>query len=538
MILVFFQRAYQTVFLVLWSGIVTMAQSADGMSLQTAPKNWFNLDPVADKVYGVSSEKAYTSVLKGMTPKPIIVAVIDGGTEATHEDLKSVIWVNPKEIPGNGKDDDKNGYIDDLHGWNFIGGKDSSVHHDNLEMTRLYRTLKPKFETADTTKLSAVDQKEFQRYKKIKETFEKELEDANNSYFVYQMISNGMTKLKKEIGKEDITQEDIQAYKASDPISQQIKQILTDALSKGATFDDVYNELTEGLNYFEAKAKYHLNVNYDPRSIVGDSYEDTKNRSYGNNDVAGPDPDHGTHVAGIIAAARNNSLGMDGVAEPVRIMVVRVVPNGDERDKDVANGIRYAVNNGAKVINMSFGKSYSFNKPLVDEAIRYAASKDVLLIHAAGNDAQDNDQEKNFPNDEDATGKEFVNNWIEVGASSWKNGQELVGSFSNYGQTAVDLFAPGVDIYSTIPGSKYGNHQGTSMAAPVVAGVAALVRAYFPKLKAAQVKEILMKSATPYKEKVLRPGSEDEVVDFAKLSKTGGIINAYQAIQLAKTYKK
>ncbi|MDJ1484591.1 S8 family peptidase [Cytophagaceae bacterium YF14B1] len=512
------------------------AQSAD--TEKKAPENWFNLDPITDKVYGVSTEKVYQELLKGRTAKPVIVAVIDGGVDVNHEDLKSVIWTNPKEIPNNGKDDDKNGYIDDVYGWDFIGGKDSSVHYDNLELTRLYRSMLPKFEKADTTKFSEADKKEYTRFKEISVAYEKEAKESQGNYFGYQMMMDGIENMKKKIGKETITAADVQAYKPTDPVSEQVKQIVENALASGATFNELVGQLKEAIDYFEAKAKYHTNLDYDPRSIVGDNYTDAKEKIYGNNDVVGPDADHGTHVAGIIAAVRDNNLGIKGVSNATKIMVLRVVPNGDERDKDVANSIRYAADNGAKVINMSFGKSYSWNKGVVDEAVKYAASKDVLLIHAAGNDAQNNDEADNFPNDEDDNAKEIVNNWVEVGASSWKSGEQGIGDFSNYGKNSVDVFAPGVAIHSTTPGSKYADHNGTSMAAPVVSGVAALIRAYYPKLKAAQVKEILMKSALPYKEKVQVPGSEGQTANLSDLSKTGGIVNAYEALKMAQKMSK
>jgi len=516
----------------MWIMSSALGQSADAE--KKAPEDWFNLDAKADKVQGVSTGKAYQELLKNSKVKPVIVAVIDGGTDVNHEDLKPVIWVNEKEIPNNGIDDDKNGYVDDIHGWNFIGGKDTNVHYDNLEVTRLYRTQLRKFENVNTEKLSESEKKEYEQFQKIKSDFEKESKEAQSNYFTYQILKEGLDKVKKQLGKETVTLADVKTYKTTDPVSEQVKQITEDILGKGESFEELVKQIQQGAEHFEQQAKYHVNPEFDPRGIVGDNYADLRERVYGNNDVAGPDADHGTHVAGIIAAVRDNNLGIKGVSNTARIMVVRVVPQGDERDKDVANAIRYAVDNGAKVVNMSFGKSYSPNKDIVDEAVKYAASKDVLLVHAAGNDGQDNDQANNFPNDEDASRKEIVNNWVEVGASSWKAGQETVGNFSNYGKNSVDVFAPGVDIYSTIPGSKYTNHNGTSMAAPVVSGIAALIRAHYPKLTAVQVKEILMKSAIPYKTKVLVPGSQDQQASLSDISRTGGIVNAYEALKLAK----
>ena len=212
-------------------------------------------------------------------------------------------------------------------------------------------------------------------------------------------------------------------------------------------------------------------------------------------------------------------------------MILRAVPDGDERDKDVANSIRYATDNGAKVINMSFGKAYSYDKSAVDAAVKYAASKDVLLVHAAGNDGVNNDKVPHYPSNQFLDGTSS-SNWIEVGASSYSNN---VASFSNYGKKVVDLFAPGVAIYSTAPGNKYRNLQGTSMAAPVAAGVATLLRSYFPELSAAQVKNIMMKSVVKMPDKVELPGKEDKakMVKLKKLCVSGGVVNAYNAVELA-----
>ncbi|HRO72206.1 MAG TPA: S8 family serine peptidase, partial [Saprospiraceae bacterium] len=287
------------------------------------------------------------------------------------------------------------------------------------------------------------------------------------------------------------------------------------------------------------------NPDFDPRkTIVMDDYNNPRERNYGNNDVTGPDPLHGTHVAGIVGAVRNNNIGMDGVATNVKLMSVRTVPDGDERDKDVANAIRYAVDNGASVINMSFGKGFGTHKDVVDEAVKYAASKDVLLVHAAGNSAQNNDVVASFPNApyDKKTGFLFfkknrmAKNWIEVGALNYKDGEDAAAPFSNYGQTRVDLFAPGMKIYSTMPDNEYAELQGTSMAAPVVAGVAAVIRSVYPKLTAEQVKEAIMKSVTPLNHNVKVPGTK-EIQPFSKLSVSGGVVNLYNALVYASTMK-
>ena len=508
----------------------------------TPPQNWFNLDNAADNYPGMSTEKAYNTILKDKKNVPVIVAVIDGGVDYNHEDLKDIMWHNPKEIPGNNIDDDRNGYIDDVYGWNFIGGKDGkNVHQDNLEITRIVRAKKAKFSNVDPQKLSGKDKKEYDEYKKMEADVMKEKDAADKTLKLYSEMQSKLIaadkKLKSYLGKEEITQEQLDLIKNTD--SPELKEaigIKSNALKNGFTADD----LQGAIDYFKSKADYQYNLDFDPRSIVGDKYNKIDERYYGNPDIKGPDAFHGTHVSGIIAGNRNNTIGITGVANNVRIMGIRCVPDGDERDKDVANAIRYAVDNGAKVINMSFGKAYKWDKKAVDEAVKYAASKDVLLVHAAGNDSKNNDTENNYPNDKFESAGLFqsktAKNWIEVGALSYKTEENAVAGFSNYGKKNVDVFAPGVQIYSTTPDNKYGNAQGTSMASPMVAGVAALLRSYFPDLTAVQVKDVIMKSAVKNTSKVKRPGNK-ALVPFSDLSASGGSVNVYDAVQLAAKTK-
>lgn len=493
-----------------------------------APENWFNLDAKTNKVPGVSTEKAYSELLKDKKSTQIIVAVIDGGTEVDHEDLAAVIWTNPKEIAGNGVDDDQNGYIDDIHGWNFIGGKDGDVNEDNLELARVYKALTAKYEKGAPKAGPELDQ-----YLKIKAEYESRRKTAKGNVALYTEIMNNIDAVIKGIGTENPTAEQLKAYK---PANQMEERVISIAAKNKLPLGVLKSELKGALEHFNTELNVHLNPDLDSRSVVGDNYANTNEHLYGNNHYEGPEGSHGTHVAGIIAAVRTNNLGMKGIADNVRIMVVRVVPNGDERDKDIANGIRYAVDNGAKIINMSFGKSYSPEKSAVDAAVQYAVSKGVLLVHAAGNDNRNTDTTNNFPRDQYLNNTEATS-WIEVGASNWKSGKEITAPFSNYAALNVDVFAPGVDIYSTIPDSKYASFNGTSMAAPVTAGVAALVWSYYPTLTANQVKEIILNSSVKVKGKVLLPadGKRKVKVKMTDLCKTGGIVNAYEAVKMAET---
>ncbi|MDQ3291173.1 MAG: S8 family serine peptidase [Bacteroidota bacterium] len=508
--------------------------TADTVNLK-APKNWFNLDFTDDKVLGVSTEKAYER-LQNRTSRTVVVAIIDSGVDIKHEDLQGIIWVNPKEVAGNGVDDDKNGYVDDINGWSFLGGKNGeNVKDDTYELTRQYARLRKKFE--NSKKIKRKQKEEYAQYQKIKADYEKELEEAKaqaaDFQKFYDTFKQAESIVQKHLGKSDFTPSQVEAITSPDPRVMKAKALLQYAYE-----NNLVEEIKNASEHFDYVLKYGLNPDFDPRSIVGDKYDDIKDKNYGNNDVIGPDADHGTHVAGIVAANRKNDIGIKGVADNVRIMVVRAVPNGDERDKDVANAIYYAVNNGAQVINMSFGKSYTSDKEAVDEAMKYAESKGVLLVHGAGNDGENLDQASNFPSRTLKNGQ-ILQNWLEIGATAWENNEKFVANFSNYGKQSVDVFAPGVDIYSLGPNQIYQEHSGTSMASPVTAGVAALIMSYFPELTAVQVRDIILKSSAKYPNlEVVKPGlnkiGDSGLVPFGSLSITGGIVNALEAVKMAE----
>jgi subtilisin family serine protease len=509
------------------------------------PLNWFLLDPQQDSVQGLSVEKTYTTLLKDQPGREVIVAVVDSGVDIDHEDLKGVIWVNTKEIPNNGIDDDKNGYVDDVNGWNFLGGKNGNVGDDTDDLTQELVRLSKKFEHVKDGKVSKKQKAEYEQYQKVKEKFERLKKKNEEQYKMYSGLYTNMAQsidtVKKLLKTDRLTQESVEKFETNDPNLLFAKGFLLHIYrnaGEGADLDEYLKDVKDGVNYFKAIVDYGYNENYDSRKIIGDNYADPYEKNYGNNQVKGTDPNHGTHVAGIIGANRNNNLGVKGIADHVKIMPVRVIPNsGDERDKDVANGIIYAVNNGAQIINMSFGKKFSPEKEAVDKAMKYAEQKGVLLVHAAGNDGDNIDTVKNFPTRFYLDGKE-AKSWVEVGASSWGEGQDFVADFSNYGKKSVSFFAPGVQIYSTTPNNTYKNLDGTSMASPTVAGVAALIMSYFPELSAVEVKDILIKSVRKFDGlKVQEPGDKKEV-DFNQLSSSGGLINAYEAVKMAQEVRK
>ncbi|WP_454981555.1 S8 family peptidase [Capnocytophaga granulosa] len=491
-------------------------------------KTWPHQDLLTTGYPGISLAEAYKA-LEGRKAQTVIVGVVDSGVDINHEDLKSIIWTNPKEIPNNGIDDDKNGYVDDVHGWNFLG----EINQDNLEYVRILK----KGDTSDPD------------YKRAEEKYDKEFKDANEKIELYSQIKERIAQsdalIQKHLGKKEYTEEDLDKIDASSLQLLGAVRGMKYLLSNGVSVKETLEELSEGIKHYEDRLKYGLNKEFNPRKVLNDNPDDITDKIYGNNNVIGPTAEgalHGTHVAGIIAAVRHNNIGIDGVADHVRIMPVRTVPDGDEYDKDVALALRYAIDNGAKVINTSFGKEFSPHKEWVYDALKYAAEKDVLIVNAAGNDTKNVDVQLTFP-DDNINGKEFTDTMITIGALNYEYNENLVASFSNYGKNNVDLFSPGVQIYATVPENKYKFLDGTSMAAPEVAGVAALIRAYFPKLKAREVKQILMESGlTPTVKEVLVGGRGEEGeakrMLFSELSKSGKIVNAYNAIILAAQRSK
>lgn len=510
-------------------------------------KGWQLMDYQKDSVYGTDVNKAYRDLLKGLTPHRVLVAVIDGGVDTAQPDLKGRIWTNPGEIPGNGVDDDHNGYIDDIHGWDFIGGKNGKdINHESDEASRVYAMLSPRF--SRITDSNQVDKKDLADYREWLALKQKRVKDSTDNTNTYRQVARALSAfgrvdsvLKMGAQKDSIFLSTIQDFDPTDSLSDWAKTIALRVFSRIGPDMSLEEFISEGNDYEkDTKLKldaFHKDPEEQRRQVVGDNPYDIQDTHYGNNDVEGPDAMHGTHVSGIIAADRNNGIGMDGVTNDVEIMSVRVVPDGDERDKDVALGIRYAVDNGAEVINMSFGKYYSPGKKWVDDAVKYAEKRGVLLIHAAGNESSDNDSVANFPNADFMNSKEVAGNFINIGASTSGPDSMLVAAFSNYGAKKVDFFAPGVNIYSTVPDSQYRFLSGTSMASPVVTGIAALILEYYPTLSAEQVKFVLDHSVEKFPGLMVEAPGSDKKILFSSLSEYGGIVNAYNALKLAATLK-
>lgn len=512
--------------------VSTPVQNIDTIPLKiseltdTQKKTWGHADLIADTIPGMSVDKAYKEIIKNKSGKTVIVAVVDSGMDLNHEDLDDVLWTNKGERPNNGKDDDGNGYVDDIHGYNFLG----EAYNEQLEYVRMLRLNIGDASARAKARL------------KLDEEYPKALQNKQQYEQILQVVKNADEAVKKELGKDLYTKKDLLSIEAKTEQMQQNVAALTQMFTYGESIPSVIEELSEGITYFADQVNYNLNKDFNGRTPVGDNPYDFNDTSYGNGNPKNrvDTESHGTHVAGIIAAERNNGKGVNGVAKNVKLMSVRAVPNGDEYDKDIAMAIRYATDNGAKIINCSFGKSFSPNAEWVYNAIQYAASRDVLIVHAAGNDGSnlDDAEKPNYPNDHKYEGSEFANNVITVGALTSSYGSKMVANFSNYGKQNVDVFAPGDAIYSTLPNNDYDFQGGTSMAAPAVAGVAALVRSYYPQLSASQVKQIIIQSGLSSKASVIVAGDQSKATTFDKVSKSGKLVNAYNALLLAENISK
>jgi len=489
---------------------------------ETQKQNWGHLDLVSDTIPGMSVDKAYKELIGTKKGTKIIVAVLDSGMDLKHEDLDGVLWTNTKEKAGDGVDNDGNGFIDDIHGYNFLG----ESYNEQLEAARI---VKLKLGNAEMQAKAKED---------VDKNYAKALSEKQRLEQIAQTVNNADEAVKKELGKDIYTKEDLATIKPKNEAMQQHVGVLTQMFNYADTIADLMKQINGGITYYSDQANYNYNVDFDGRSVVGDNPYDIADTKYGNGNPQNrkDDESHGTHVAGIIGAERNNGKGVNGIANNIALMSLRAVPNGDEYDKDIALGIRYAVDNGAKIINASFGKGFSPNAQWVYDAIKYAASKEVLFIHAAGNDGANLDDPSNpsFPNDQVSNGPEFSDNVITVGALTSKYGSSMLANFSNYGDINVDVFAPGGEIYSTVPGNKYEFNSGTSMAAPAVAGVAALVWSQYPKLKASQVKKIILQSGLEPKATVVLGGDASKTANLADISISGKMVNAYNALVMAK----
>ncbi len=500
------------------------------ISAQEKPESsWYYVSP--DKIPCAAGIDSAYKLLQNVIPEEVVVAVIDAGVDVSHIELKNNLWVNEDEIPGNNADDDRNGYVDDIHGWNFLGNASGkNIQGAPYEYVRIYDTLRKRF-AAEADTIDAL----YPLYAEVSEKYKEETEEYHQALTYYNKILEGFSEaakiLNRHFGHSDYSMNDIKAIKADRPDVEWGADYFIKLDERGVRRKDIESRVRVVQSILNTK----LNPDYHPRrEIIGDDPLDISDSNYGNNDYAGGTASHGTAVAGIIGADHANDIALRGIAPGVRIMTLRVVPGGDEWDKDVALAIRYAVDNGADIINGSFGKLFSPANYMVDSAIRYAEQHDVLIVVGAGNDAKCNDIKPNHPNGIFDDGSR-AGNFISVGACEADSAKLLAASFSNYGREQVDIFAPGVDIPALNTGNRIRTVSGTSAAAPVVSGIAALIKSCYPTVSAKSLKQILMQTATDYSQTPVQvPGSPSIHVPFKLLCNSAGTVNAYEAVLLTK----
>lgn len=516
---------------------------------------WHQDNFVKDSLYGNSLNKWILNSKK--TKNEIIVAIIDSQIDLNQEDLQGQLWVNEKEIANNGIDDDNNGYIDDLNGWNFIGKPNGGFfRYWNFEYVRIVRNLEEYFIKNDS--LSIENHNNFKEYKRAKDKYKSDHKYYKNWLKSIDFLLNKRSKindtLKYYFPKGDYTIDKLDSlYNLKKINDKSFKQRRDDndsdigALifymkvsieSESGTLD----QLMESKNQLDSLVNRNLNINYNDRKFIGDNPEKLE-KGYGNNrlNVNTFQLGHNTAVSSIIAANRDNSIGTKGFHQNIKIMPLSISASGDEHDKDIAMAIYYAVDNGAKIINMSFGKEFSLKQEWVTEAFKYAEKHNVLLVHGSGNNRFDVDSNPYYPSDIDYlhdSKNELVSNFINVGSISKRTDSTMVSPFSSYGKQNVDLFAPGEDIYIAKPNNEYGYDSGTSLAAPMVSGTAALIWLYYPKLTVQEVKKIILESGVTIDKNVVKPGTKEEMVPFSELSKTGKILNTYNAMKMSEVVSK
>jgi subtilisin family serine protease len=520
--------------------------------------NWFQKDYLQDGLPGISLDKWYKQNKRIPKTNEIIVAVIDTKIDLKHEDLENQIWINTKEIANNGIDDDSNGFIDDLNGWNFLGYSNGDyIKWGNNEFVRIIRKWAQVFKDKTAAQLSKNELNQFKEYERAQLKFGTETKFYKNwlrsLQYLIQVYPLVKDTLKYYFPKEDYTNQQLDSLYQKHKINDKSFRSRRDDNDKdlGALID--YMRVSLGSNQNTLKdikdqesqlnsiVNECLNLEFNERHFINDDVFVAK----GNNEITNTTKkehtieNHSTLVSGIIAADRTNDIGIKGVAPHTKIMPLVICSNADEHDNDIAAAIRYAVDNGAKVINMSFGKEFSLYKNRVIDAYKYAEKHDVLLVHAAGNNSFNVDENPYYPSDVDYENPdEVVDNFITVGSISQKIDSNFVSEFSNYGKKNVDLFAPGDKIYTTTAGNSYAYDSGTSLAAPMVSGTAAMIWSYYPKLTAKEVKQIILESGTAYDIEVLVPGGEGKKVKFSELSKSGKVLNVYDAMELAKKVSK
>lgn len=521
------------------------------VSAQT-PLDWHLRSLGPDSIWGAGIEKAYQMLDGKKAKKKVRVAVISRGFDMEHEDLVDVLWTNKKEKPGNGSDDDKNGYIDDVHGWNFLGTKDGrDVIYTSEAISREFDKIRARFEELDAKGRSRTlaEKDEYMQYLNLAR--ESKIEGMYMSTILAKNIAKGMEEINQKLHEaypndSDFTYEQFlkivpapETLDSLNDIAYNVNMLIW-GFSQKQMWSDRYKTRYDNAQSYEKQYQDLKARQKDERGMIGDNMNDINDAQYGNANLLTGNPSVGTGLAGVIAAKRGNDIGIDGIADNAELMLIRAVPEGDGYDKDIAVAIRYAIKNGADIILIATHKKVAEDKDIVRLALEEAEQEDILIVHAVGESPRDIDNNPTYPSGLKEDGS-YYNNFINVAASN-VNGLPL--SLSNYGKKNVDLFAPGVDVYSCDAGDNYFKLTGTNASAAVVTGVAALIKSRFPKLTASQIKEIIVSTATNAPtEGVFYPfvseasNETPKTAQYSDLCRSGGIIDAAAAVQKAMNIK-
>ncbi|MBG7630454.1 MAG: S8 family serine peptidase [Bacteroidetes bacterium] len=500
--------------------------------------HWHLKDYESDGVPGISLDKLYDELIKNQKGKQIIVAIIDTEIDINHEDLKDFIWINNDEQPNNGVDDDNNGYVDDVNGWNFIGNKNGgNLICSNFSYTRKLKELIPIFKgkTKEEVGNDTLNFKIYQRALMDHQNMKRQLKE---DYEYVEFLNTGFPRSKKLLDSifrgstYTINQLDslYTIFKKQDSIKAADIYFMIDFLN----FDmhGYADNLAYESNLIE---KYSNNISFDDRAIIGDNVNDIEDRDYGSPFITNSLKEftHGSIVSGVLAAHRTNNKGVRGITNTVKLMPLCIQAKfGAETDKDLALSIKYAVENGAQVINISANRTYELHNEWVQQALLYAEEQNVLVVKGAGNSETDIDKIITYPNKN--TKDHVLNNFIVVGATGMELNSNFKPVWANYGRKTVDFYAPGESILTTTPFDSYKVDSGSSLSTAITSGVAALLLSYYPDLKVSEIRQILMESATRYDLDIELDYDSNTTVPFSKLSNSGGVLNAFNAFVLAE----
>jgi subtilisin family serine protease len=549
---------------------ILIASLLIGVAGYAQNENWHHLAP-EDGVFGAAIERAHAAAREsGLRParRPITIALIGGGIDISHKAISDIIWVNRRERRINGRDNDRNGWIDDRHGWNFLGNDTMTINSLSTMGDREFLRLKDKYNhflfVEDgiaymfDDELGALveteppaDMEEFEYFLRV--VTESELAETNRGV----MLAKAVVWYIREIGhsmrmaypERVLTRTDFGEFVRAQQSTTAMQDALfafIDLMFMSANTED-WNTMaafadTEFIPIQELRHERAMARRFPrERELIGDDPNDLNDKGYGNNNLLANNALRNTMIAGIIGAGGGQSE-IRGITNNVQIMTLRIEADfGEPYMKDMALAIRYAVEQGADIIqlgatNRLFPRHQSH---WVEEALRYAEQRNVLVVIPVRDLSSNLDDFPFYPNRNLSTGT--LSNIITVAASDSLGNPFL---WANFSETELDIFAPGVEIKSAMPGNRYAIDSGSAYAAAMVTGVAAFIKNYFPQITPAQMRQLLIDTVTDRSDAEvekqyratagsMRGRIATDLFLFSDLCVSGGILNAERAIKEA-----